>query len=52
MSYLNEPRFGMKWSSEGWESRCKIIARVWDRKSEQRKKMLLSKLVAHAPEAI
>lgn len=51
-SYLTASMTQRKWSYQSWQERRNMIAKVWQRKDEQRKKELLAALVAHSDEAV
>jgi len=51
-SYLTAAMTERSWPREDWQARRDMVAKVWDRKNELRRKELLAALVAHAPEAV
>ena len=50
-SYLTASMTQRKWSYQSWQERRNMVAKVWERKGEKRKKELLAALVAHSNEA-
>lgn len=50
-SYLTASVIARSWSPEEWQTRRGMVAKIWHRKNELRRKELLAALVAHAPEA-
>ncbi len=49
-SYLTASMTQRKWSYKSWQERRDMVGKVWDRKSERRRKELLAALVAHSNE--